>query len=111
RAFPGEYDLKLPNGCSLLIHGENGSGKSSLAFALREFIALDRPLPRPIDPYVHAFPTPLGTARQPQVVLTLDSGDELRWERGQLHPLDLGDGTTVPLTTPTQRQALVSVSR
>lgn len=39
----------------MLLHGENGSGKSSLASALREFIALDRPMPRPIDPLAHAF--------------------------------------------------------
>ena len=40
RAFPGDFDLALPGGCNLLVHGENGSGKSSLAVALREFIAL-----------------------------------------------------------------------
>src|SRR5947208_413850 len=94
RAFPGEFDLGLPGGCSLLLHGENGSGKSSLAFALREFIALDRPLPRPIEPYVHAFPNPApGPARQPEVILTFDSSgsvEVMRWQSGQLHPLDIG---------------------
>src|SRR6266702_988857 len=115
RAFPGDFDLHLPGGCSLLIHGENGSGKSSLAFALREFIALDRPLPRPIEPYVHAFPNPApGQARQPEVILTFDSAglpDVMRWQVGQVHPLGIGDGIMPTPNTPAQRQALVGIAR
>src|SRR5207245_574916 len=109
-----EFELQLPGGCSLLIHGENGSGKSSLALALREFIALDRPMPRPIEPYVHAFPNPAPlAARQPEVILTFDSAgssDVMRWQVGQLHPLDLGDGRTPTPTTSVQRQALVGMA-
>src|SRR5207249_2081820 len=70
RAFPGDFELRLPKGCNLLLYGENGSGKSSLAAALRDFIALDRPLPRPIGPHAHAFPDP--ATRQPRVQLTFD---------------------------------------
>lgn len=115
RAFPGNFDLKLPCGCNLLVHGENGSGKSSLALALREFIALDRPLPRPIEPHVHAFPnsTP-GALRQPAIILTFEdtSGtDTLHWQAGQSHPLDIGDTATPSATTPAQRQKLVAVAR
>jgi len=50
RAFPGTFDLPLKDGCNLLLHGENGAGKSSLAAALREFLSLERPFPRPVDP-------------------------------------------------------------
>jgi len=97
------------------MHGENGSGKSSLAVGLRNFIALDRPLPRPIDPHVHAFPNPPpGGARQPEVTLTFQDGtgpDTIHWQAGQLHPLDIGDGTAPTPTNVAQRQKLVAISR
>jgi len=112
RAFPGGFEVSLPGGCSLLVYGENGSGKSSLAGALRDFIALDRPLPRPIDPHVHAFPGP--TQRQPRIQLIFEDGsntDTITWETGRLHPLELDDGRTPASTTPAQRQALVDVAR
>ena len=39
RAFYGEYSIKLDNaGKNLLVYGENGSGKSSLYFALKYFL-------------------------------------------------------------------------
>lgn len=112
RAFPGEFELKLPGGCSLLIYGENGSGKSSLAGALRDFIALDRPFPRPIDPHAHAFPDP--AQRQPRIQLVFEQGgnaDTVVWETAKLHPLELDDGKTPASTTPAQRQALAAVAR
>ncbi len=60
RAFAGELNLPLPDGCNLLLHGENGSGKSSLSLALREFFTLESdskpsPTKKPIEPYRHAF--------------------------------------------------------
>ncbi len=55
RAFPGTFELPLPNGCNLLLHGENGSGKSSLATALREFLGLESPFPRPIDRFTNGY--------------------------------------------------------
>ncbi|MFZ4724294.1 MAG: AAA family ATPase [Paludibacter sp.] len=40
RAFFGEYDLlDFPNGENVLIYGENGSGKSSIYKALKDFFA------------------------------------------------------------------------
>jgi len=36
RAFYGEYDINV-NGKNLLIYGENGSGKSSLYYAIKDF--------------------------------------------------------------------------
>jgi energy-coupling factor transporter ATP-binding protein EcfA2 len=112
RAFPGEFELNLPGGCSLLIYGENGSGKSSLAGALRDFIALDRPFPRPIDPHAHAFPDP--ALRQPRIQLVFEQGgmsETATWETAKLHPLELDDGKTPASTTPAQRQALAAVAR
>ena len=112
RAFPGEFGLKLPGGCSLLVYGENGSGKSSLAGALRDFIALNRPFPRPIDPHAHAFPDP--AQRQPRIQLVFEDGgtaDTVTWEKAKLHPLELDDGTTPASTTPPQRQSLVAIAR
>lgn len=37
RAFDEIFELDLDNGKNLLLHGENGSGKSSLYFALKRF--------------------------------------------------------------------------
>jgi len=43
RAFPGPgtYIFDLDDGKNLLIYGENGSGKSSLFYALLEFFNLN----------------------------------------------------------------------
>jgi energy-coupling factor transporter ATP-binding protein EcfA2 len=112
RAFPGEFEIKLYHGCSLLIYGENGSGKSSLATALREFIALDRPFPRPIDPYAHAFPDP--AQRHPRIQLDFEqngAAETISWETAKLHPLELNNGNAPPSTTQAQRESLVAVAR
>ena len=112
RAFPGEFEIKLYNGCSLLIYGENGSGKSSLATALREFIALDRPFPRPIDPYAHAFPDP--AQRHPRIQLDFEqngASESILWEPAKLHPLELNNGTAPASSTQAQRESLVAVAR
>jgi hypothetical protein len=112
RAFPGDFELPLPGGCSITIYGENGSGKSSLAGALRDFFSLDRPFPRPIDPHAHAFPHP--AQRHPRIQLVFEhSGttETVTWETARLHPLELDNGQTPPSATPAQRQALVSVAR
>jgi energy-coupling factor transporter ATP-binding protein EcfA2 len=37
RAFRGRFELDLPDGCNLLVYGENGAGKSSLFHALNDF--------------------------------------------------------------------------
>jgi len=38
RAFRGRFELDLPDGCNLLVFGENGAGKSSLYNALNDFL-------------------------------------------------------------------------
>src|SRR5215212_9152993 len=43
RAFHGNsYTIDLPKGENLIVFGENGSGKSSLYFALRDFFTVDK---------------------------------------------------------------------
>jgi len=121
RAFPGTFDLPLKNGCNLLLHGENGAGKSSLAAALREFLSLERPFPRPVQPFEHVFPdlrapldpiTNLPPPRAPRVSLKFsEPEEELAWEPGKLHPLQLDDGSAPTSATQAQRESLVAVSR
>jgi len=38
RAFRGHFELDLPEGCNLLVYGENGAGKSSLFNTLSDFL-------------------------------------------------------------------------
>lgn len=126
RAFPGELNLALPDGCNLLLHGENGSGKSSLALALREFFTLNpgsaaAPSKNPIGRHEHAFPDPNPTPqpRKPLVKLTFShpipgtsrTTDDITWEASKLHPLEIGDSANPAVTTDVQRQHLVAVSR
>src|SRR6266576_5863649 len=120
RAFPGDFELPLNNGCNLLLHGENGAGKSSLAVALREFLSLEATFPRPVDAFVHAFPLPPDPAtgaapqRSPHVILQFDTANPpevIRWQPDHLHPLQLDDGITPATTTVAQREALFGVSR
>ena len=37
RGFRGRFELEFPDGCNLLVYGENGAGKSSLFHALNDF--------------------------------------------------------------------------
>lgn len=107
RAFPGEFVLELKNGCNLLLHGENGSGKSSLALALREFFTLEHPFPRPITPFANVFVDP--ATSQPTVQLTFNSGagnQQIAWQNNQEHPLQIGSALSAA-----QREMLMTVSR
>jgi energy-coupling factor transporter ATP-binding protein EcfA2 len=107
RAFPGEFVLELKDGSNLLLHGENGSGKSSLALALREFFTLERPFPRPITPYANVFANP--ATCQPMVQLTFinpTGNEDITWQSAQDHPLQVGSGLN-----PAQREMLMTVSR
>lgn len=108
RAFSGQITLETKDGCNPLLHGENGSGKSSLGLAFREFFTLESPFPRPITPYADIFSNP--ATRQPMVQLTFSNGasnEEIKWDMAQLHPLDTGSAAA----TEPQREALMAVSR
>jgi len=52
RAFYGNYPIDLGKGKNLLVYGENGSGKSSLYHALREFLFGQN---RPLQPQRNIF--------------------------------------------------------
>jgi energy-coupling factor transporter ATP-binding protein EcfA2 len=107
RAFPGEFVLGLNNGGNLLLHGENGSGKSSLALALREFFTLERPFPRPITPYANVFAD--AATCQPMVQLTFNNtaGNQIiAWQSNQDHPLQIGSAISAA-----QRETLMTISR
>ena len=120
RAFPGTFELPLKGGCNLLLHGENGSGKSSLAAALREFLSLEPGFPRPVERLVHVFdaqPDPatgIIPPRAARVELHFDTAtppEVIAWSPGHLHPLQLDDGQTPASTTQPQRELLAGVSR
>ena len=114
-------NLPLTDGCNLLLHGENGSGKSSLSCGLREFFTFNQdssltPTKKPIDPYRHAFPdtNPAPQPRTSQVKLTFTNaaGSEvIAWEERKLHPMEVGDGSQPASTTQPQRENIVAISR
>lgn len=122
RAFAGELNLPLPDGCNLLLHGENGSGKSSLSCSLREFFTFNQdsaltPTKKPIIPYRHSFPdtNPTPKSRVAQVKLTFTDAANpsaiIAWEESQLHPMETGDGRQPEAATPAQRETIVAISR
>ena len=121
RAFSGEMNLPLPDGCNLLLHGENGSGKSSISLALREFFTFNQdsqltPIKKPIDPYRHAFPdtNPTPQPRDSRVNLTFTNpatSEVISWEERKFHPMEVGDGSHPVSTTQTQRESIVAISR
>ncbi len=75
RAFPGPapttFDL---DGRNLLVYGENGSGKSSLFHALREFF---RPSIQPIDQFKNRFT--LGNGGVCSVDVVFSDGTNATW--------------------------------
>ena len=109
RAFDTPFELDLGSGKNLLLHGENGSGKSSIYFALKRFfeqrgddIAKHRN---------HFSPV----ARNPSVTIHVRGKDsagaafdrDVDWNLGCTHPLCI-PATTTPASLPQdQRQALV----
>lgn len=120
RAFAGELNLSLPEGCNLLLHGENGSGKSSLSCALREFFTFNpdsvlTPTKKPIVPYRHIFPdtNPVPKPRAAKVKMTFNNATAgiIAWEENHLHPMEIGDGKQPEPATPAQRETIVAISR
>jgi len=123
RAFAGELNLPLPDGCNLLLQGENGSGKSSLSCALREFFTFNSdsglvPTKKPVTPYRHTFPdtNPTPKPRAAQVKMTFtnmaaNTTETIAWDESQLHPMESGDGRQPEPATPAQREAIVAISR
>lgn len=88
RAFPGPEDYELPlNGKNLLLYGENGSGKSSIFVALREFFQRSKQA-KDFDHFRHVFTKdaagqPLGTGH---VSIEFDDGNKHQWLRSGSRP-------------------------
>lgn len=86
RGFPGsetcEIDL-TPEGKSLLIFGENGSGKSSLFQALMALLR-DTVPPEPYEDHRNIFDS--GSDGTITVELTSTPPRDFRWEHGEEHP-------------------------
>jgi len=86
RAFYGDQTIKLKDGKSLLVLGENGSGKSSVYFALKDFFeAYEKGLDITKTPYRNLF----GTSPETSVKLELDNGNTYEWSNTQNSPHDL----------------------
>jgi energy-coupling factor transporter ATP-binding protein EcfA2 len=86
RAFYGEQAIKLKDGKSLLVLGENGSGKSSVYFALKDFFeAYEKGLDITKTPYRNLF----ATTRDTSVRLNFDNGDTYEWSDSQNSPHSL----------------------
>jgi len=89
RAFPGPVDYEFPlDDKSLLLFGENGSGKSSIAIALREFFNRATNA-KPFDDFRHVFT--YDTAGQPlttgHVSVEFDDGSVHQWPIGGARPM------------------------
>lgn len=86
RAFYGDHTIKLKDGKSLLVLGENGSGKSSLYFALKDFFdAYERKLDITQTPYRNLFATTTETS----VKLQFETGSTYEWSNTRNSPHNL----------------------
>lgn len=81
RAFHGNsYTIHLQNGENLIVFGENGSGKSSLYYALRDFFTVDKSemdITKP--PYRNLFATRPDTI----VKIKFSDNNEYEWSNNQ----------------------------
>jgi len=113
RAFDEPYELSLGEGKNLLLHGENGSGKSSIYLALKRFF---EERGDDIAKHRNCFsPEP----RSSHVRLHIKGADstgtehdrELHWDTSDGHPLPVPrDPATAPIT-PDLRALLVDASQ
>ena len=101
RAFDEPFDLDLDGGKNLLLHGENGSGKSSIYFALKRFfeergddIAKHHNLfsPETRAPYVRVHIKGKDASGG-------DQDQEFHWDVADGHPLPVSkDPATAPIS-------------
>jgi energy-coupling factor transporter ATP-binding protein EcfA2 len=113
RAFDEPFELDLDGGKNLLLHGENGAGKSSLYFALKRFFEERGDA---IENHRNHFAP---ATRAGYVRLRLKGIDstgtphdrEFYWDEQDGHPLTIPkDPTTVPIS-PELRSLLVDGAR
>lgn len=112
RAFDEPFCLDLPGGKSLLLHGENGSGKSSIYTALQRFFELRG---GDIDGHRNRF-SDVGRSSVVSIRIqgTADDGtpiDEFfRWDQSS-HPLPVPTAGNPVQTTEAMRGLLVQAVR
>jgi energy-coupling factor transporter ATP-binding protein EcfA2 len=87
RGFHADFSLELPQGQNVLLYGDNGSGKSSIASALKHLLVES---PQPIAPHRNIFSAHLEDS---EVEVTYSDwpdprANTLRWD-SLGHPLDV----------------------
>jgi energy-coupling factor transporter ATP-binding protein EcfA2 len=88
RGFPpgDPYRFQLEKGKNLLLHGENGAGKTSVFQALRLLLSPLKPTKSFAD-YQHVFANrDAGTPGVVAIDLTAGTPSDYRWDAGNLHP-------------------------
>ena len=113
RAFPnhGEpFAIEL-EGKSLLLFGENGSGKSSLFLAMQEFLNLD-PMADPYETYCNLF-TEDEIGPRGAICVELEDGRRLLWDRNDSgirahHSATIPRGDAALLVDGARRAGLLS---
>lgn len=113
RAFDAPFELDLEGGKNLLLHGENGSGKSSLFLALKRFFEEQGD---DISAHRNHFSP---DTRSPKVRLSIHGTDaagvaqnhEFHWDTTDGHPLPVPkDPATAPIS-PQLRSMLVGAAK
>ncbi len=88
RGFPpgAPYAFQLENGRNLLLHGENGAGKTSVFQALRLLLSPSKP-PKGFTAFQHIFAQrDATTAGVVAIDLTAGTPSDYRWDAGNPHP-------------------------
>jgi ATPase involved in DNA repair len=113
RAFDETFELDLDGGKNLLLHGENGSGKSSIFIALKRFF---EERGDDIVKYQNFFSS---NNRSPNVQLCIKGREtedaniehQCRWNITDGHPLLMPRDMTAASTSPELRSLLLDASR
>lgn len=113
RAFDEPFDLDLGGGKNLLLHGENGSGKSSIYLALKRFF---EERGEDIAKYRNHFSPDARTSRvciqiKGEDAKGTDHDQEYHWDVADGHPLRVPDDPTAAPISEEHRSLLVDGAR
>jgi len=113
RAFDEPFELDLGGGKNLLLHGENGSGKSSIFLALKQFFEeRGDDLSKHRNHFSPAGRDPLVTIHfKGKDVSGADFDSDVTWRLGDTHPLGVPDPGASATLTNHQRATLVGAAR
>ena len=108
RGFDEPFEVDFEDGKSILLHGENGSGKSSLYLALQRFFD---PNGQAITRYRNCFsPDTRHSIVRVQFVKTGAAPFEIAWT-ANAHPGPVPADPTTAMVTPEQRAVIVDGAR